>query len=45
MSHDLFLTLAREVTILLFFAIAIKQYDMANRRQIAIKQFGLVVDK
>jgi hypothetical protein len=36
MGHDLFLTLAREATALLFFAIAIKQYDMAKCRQIVI---------
>jgi len=36
MGHDLFLTLAREAAALLFFSIAIKQYDMANRRQIAL---------
>ncbi len=45
MSHDLFLTLAREASALLFFAIAAKQYNMGNRRQNAINNLALVVNK
>ena len=45
MSQDLFLTLAREATALLFFAIAAKQYDMGNRRQNAVNNLALIVNK